>query len=214
MGTKRFEGNSRSSETANTYILSWLRHQPQHNHNVAMTSAQFSSLTQSCLILCDPIDCSMPGFPITNSWSLFKLLSIEQAMLSNHLILYCSLLLLPSIFPGIRAFPYESVLRIRQPKYWSFSFSISPSNEYLGLISFRIDWFELLAIQGTLNSLLQHQFKTINPSVFSLCYGPILTSIHDYQKNHSFGYMDLCQQSNASTFQQAVQVCHNFSFKE
>ena len=93
---------------------------------------------------------------ITNSQSLLKLLSIESVMLSNHLILYCPLLLLSSIFPSIRVFSNESVLRIRWPKYWNFSFTISPSNEYSGLISFRMDWWDLLAVQGTLKSLLQH----------------------------------------------------------
>ena len=93
---------------------------------------------------------------ITNSWSLLKLLSIESVMPSNHLILCFPLLLLPSIFPSIRVFSNESVLRIRWPKYWSFSFSISPSNEYLGLISFRMDWLDLFAVQGTFKSLLQH----------------------------------------------------------
>ena len=93
---------------------------------------------------------------ITNSQSLLKLMSFESVMPSNHLILCHPLLLLPSILPSIRIFPNESVLCIRWPKYWSFSFSISPSNEYPGLISFRIDWFELLAVQGTLKSLLQH----------------------------------------------------------
>ena len=93
---------------------------------------------------------------ITNSQSLLKLMSIELVMPSNHLILCCPLLLLPSIFPSIRVFSNESVLHIRWPKYWSFSFSISPSNEYSGLISFRMDWLALLAVQGTLKSLLQH----------------------------------------------------------
>ena len=93
---------------------------------------------------------------ITNSCSLLKLMSIELVMPSNHLILYCPLLLLPSMSPSIRVFSSESVLRIRWPKYWSFSFSISPSNEYSGLISFRMDWLDLLAVQGTLKSLLQH----------------------------------------------------------
>ena len=93
---------------------------------------------------------------ITNSWSLLKLMSIELEMLSNHLILCCPLLLLPSIFPSIRVFSNESVLCIRWPNYWSFSFSISPSNEYSGLISFRMDWLDLLAVQGALKSLLQH----------------------------------------------------------
>ena len=93
---------------------------------------------------------------ITNSWSLLKLISIESVMPSNHLILCHPLLLPPSIFPTIRVFSSESVLRIRWPKYWSFSFSISPSNKYSGLISFRMDWLDLLAVQGTLKSLLQH----------------------------------------------------------
>ena len=93
---------------------------------------------------------------ITNSWSLLKLMSIESVMPSNHLILCHPLLFLPSIFPSIRVFSNESIIHMRWPKYWSFSFSISPSNEYSGLISFRIDWLDLLAIQGTLKSLLQH----------------------------------------------------------
>ena len=94
---------------------------------------------------------------ITNSWSLLKLMSTESVMPTNHLILCHPLLLLPSIFPNIRVFSNESVLCIRWPKYWSFSFNISPSNEYSGLIYFRIDWFDLLAVQGTLKSVLQHR---------------------------------------------------------
>ena len=121
---------------------------------------------------------------ITNSQSLFKLTSIESVMPSNHLILCCPLLLPPSIFPSIRVFSNESVLHIRWPKYWSFSFSISPSNEYSGLISFRIDWFYLLAVQGTLKSSPAPQFKSINSSVLSFLYSPTLTVIHDYWKNH------------------------------
>ena len=93
---------------------------------------------------------------ITNSWSLLKLMSIESVMPSNHLILCCPLLLLPSIFPSIRVFSNESLLHIRWPEYWSFSFKISPSNEHPGLISFRMDWLDLLAVQGTLKGLLQH----------------------------------------------------------
>ena len=116
---------------------------------------QFSSLAQSCPTLCDPMNCRTPG-SITNSWDLLKHMSIESVMPSNHLILCHSLFLLPSIFPSIRVFSNESVLRIKWPKYWSFSFSISPSNEYSGLISFRRDWLDLLVVQGTLKSLLQH----------------------------------------------------------
>ena len=103
-------------------------------------------------------------------------------MPSNPLILCHPLLLLPSIFLSIRVFSNESVLHIRWPKYWSFSFNISPSSEYSGLISFRMDWLDLLAVQGTLKSLLQHQFKSINSSVLSFLYGPTLTSIYDYWK--------------------------------
>ena len=114
------------------------------------------SVAQSCRTLCDPMDCSTPGFPVLHHHqSLLKRISIELVIPSNHLIL-CHLLLLPSIFPSIRVFSNESVLPIRWPEYWSFSFSISPSNEYSGLISFRMDWLDLLAVQGTLKSLLQH----------------------------------------------------------
>ena len=129
----------------------------------------------------------------TNSWSLLKLMSINYVMPSNHLIFCHPLVLLPSIFLSIRVFSNDSVLCIRWPKYWSFSFSISPSNEYSRLSSFRIDWFDLLAVQGTLESFLQHHSsQTSNSSVLSFLYGPILTSFHDYWKNHSFDYMDLC----------------------
>ena len=121
---------------------------------------------------------------ITNSWSLLKLMSIESVMPSDHLILCCPLLLLPSIFPSIRIFSNESALRIRWPKYQSFSFKISSSNEYSGLISFRMDWFDLLAVQGTLKSLLQ-QFESINSSVLTFLYSPTLTFIHNYWKNQS-----------------------------
>ena len=117
---------------------------------------------------------------ITNSWSLLKLMSMESVMPSNRLILCCPLLLLPSIFPSIRVFSNESVLHIRWPKYWSFSFSISPSNEYSGLISFRMDWLDLLAVQGTLKSSPTPQFKGINSSALSFLYSPALTSIRDY----------------------------------
>ena len=124
---------------------------------------------------------------LTISWSLHKLMSIELVISSNHLILCWPLLLLPSIFPSLRVFSNESVLPIRWAKYWSSSFSISPSNEYSGLISFQVDWLDLLAVQGTLKSVLQHHnFKSINSSTFSLLYSPTLTSIHVYWKNHTF----------------------------
>ena len=119
-------------------------------------SAQFSSVTQSCPTLCKPMHHSTPGLPITNSQSSLKLTSIESVMPSSHLILCLPLLLLPPIFPSIRVFSNESTLCMRWPKYWSFSFSISRSNEHPGLISFRMDWLDLLAVQGTLKSLFQH----------------------------------------------------------
>ena len=118
---------------------------------------------------------------ITNSWSPPKPMFIESVMPSNHIILCHPLLLLPPIFPSIRVFSNESTLRMRWPKYWSFSFDISPSNEHPGLISFRMDWLDLLAVQGTLKSLLQYH----NSSALSFLYSPTLTSIHDHWKSHS-----------------------------
>ena len=121
-------------------------------------SVQFSSVAQSCLTLCDPMNCSTPGLPVHHQLrSPPKPMSIESVMPSNHLILCRPLLLLPSIFPSMRVFSNESALHIRWPKYWSFSFNISPTNEHPGLISFRMDWLDLLAVQGTLKSLLQHR---------------------------------------------------------
>ena len=123
----------------------------------------------------------------TNSWSLLRLMSIESVMPSNRLTLCHPLLFLPSVFPSLRVFSSESVIRIRWPKYWNFSFSISPYNEYSGLISFRMDWLDLLGVQGTLKSLMPTpQFKNINSSVLSFLYNPTLTSIHDYWKNYNF----------------------------
>ena len=120
-------------------------------------SIQFSSVAQSCPTLCDPMDYSTPGTPsITSSQSLLKFMCIESMMPSNHLMFCCPLLLLPPNHPSIRVFSSESTLHMRWPKYWSFSFSISPSNEHPGLISFRMDWLDLLAVQGTLKSLLQN----------------------------------------------------------
>ena len=118
---------------------------------------QFSSVAQLCPTLCNPMDCSTPGLPVLHQLLEFiKLTSIESVMPSSHLILCHPLLLLPPIPPSIRVFSNESALRIRWPKYWSFSFNISPSNEHPGLISFRMDWLDLLAVQGILKSLLQH----------------------------------------------------------
>ena len=122
---------------------------------------------------------------ITNSWSLPKPMSILSVMPSNHLILCHSLLLLPSIFPRISVFSNESALRIRWPKYWSFSFNISHTNEHPGLISFRMDWLDLLAVHGTLKSLLQHRSSKASIFRCSAFFIVQLTSIHDYWKNHS-----------------------------
>ena len=122
---------------------------------------------------------------ITNSWSLRKLMSIELVMPSNHPLLCRPLLLLPSILPSIRVFSNESALRIRWPKYCSFSFNISPSSERPGLISFKMDWLDLLVVQGTLEPSPTPQLKSINSSVFNPLYSPNLTSIHDHKKNYS-----------------------------
>ena len=119
-------------------------------------SVQFSSVAQVCLTLCDPMNHSTPGLSITNFQSLPKLMSMESVMPSSHIILFCPLLLLPPVPPSIRDFSNESTLRMKWPNYWSFSFSLSPSNEHPGLVSFRMDWLDLLAIQGILKSLLQH----------------------------------------------------------
>ena len=141
--------------------------------------SHFSSV-QSCPILWYPMNHSMPGLPVHYQLPEFSQTSVHQVSdPSNHLILCGTLLFLPSIFPSIRVFSNESVFRIRSPKYWSFSFSISPSNEYSGLISFRIDWSDLLEAQGTLKSLLQHQSwrkKSINSLALSFLYSP--THIH------------------------------------
>ena len=133
-------------------------------------SHQFSSVTQSCPTLCDPMDCSMPGFSVHQQLlEPIQLMSIESVIPSSHLTL-CHPLLLPlSIFPSVRVFSSEPVLCITWPKYWSFSFSIIPSNEYSGLISFRMDWLDLLVVQGALKSLLQHhssESSILRPSAF------------------------------------------------
>ena len=136
----------------------------------------------------------------TISWVLLKFMSIESVIPSNHLIL-CHPILLLSIFPSIRVFSNELALCITWTKYWCFIFSISPSNEYSGLISFRIEWFGLLKFMGFSRVFSKRQFKNINSSVLSLLYGPPLTTIHDYWKNHSFDYMDNFRLSNISAFE-------------
>ena len=164
--------------------LMWLS---MHMHVCVCVSVQFSLVVQSCLTLCNPMDCSTQiSLSITNSCSLLKLMSISQwchTTISSSLVPFSSYL---QSFPA-SVFSNESVLCIRWPKYWSFSFSISLSIEYSGLISFRIDWLDLLTVQGTLKSLLQHHSS--KASIFwcsAFFYSPTLTSTHDYWKNHSF----------------------------
>ena len=147
---------------------------------------QFSSVTQSCPTHCDPKNYRTPGFPVHHRLLLLTQTDVHQvgdAIQPSHPLLTPS----PPIFNlfSIRVFSKESVLRIRWPKYWSFSLNISPSNEYSGLISFRMDWLDLLAVQGTLKSLIQVQFKSINSSALSFLYSATVTSIRDYWKNHS-----------------------------
>ena len=141
-------------------------------------------VTQLCPTLRNPMDRSMPGLPVHRQLPEFTQTHVHWVSDAIHFILCPPLLLPPSIFPSIRVFSNESVLLIRWPKYWSFSFSISPSNEYSGLISFRIDWVDFLAVQGTLKSLLQ--YHSSKASILQCSAFFILTSVHDYWKNHSF----------------------------
>ena len=153
--------------------------------NVSISSVQ--SLSHVWLFATPWIEAYQASLSITISRSLPRLMTIELVMPSNHFILCCPLLLPPSIFHSIRVFSNESLLRIRWPKYWSFSFSVSPSNEHPGLISFRMDWLDLPAVQGTLKSLLQHHSSKASVlGGLSLLDSPILTSIHDHWKNNSF----------------------------
>ena len=153
---------------------------------------QFSSVAQSCPTLCDPMNRSMPGLPVHHHLPEFTQTHVHRVRDAiQHLILCRPLLLLPPIPPSIRVFSNESTLHMRWPKYWSFSFHIIPSKEIPGLISFRMDWLDLLAVQGTHSqkSSPTPQFKSINSSVLSLLHSPTLTSIYD-----------LCWQSNVSAF--------------
>ena len=162
-------------------------------HTIALIShaSKFISVAQLCLTLCNPMHYSMPGFPITNSRGLLKIMSIESVMPFNHCI-HHPLLSLASIFPSIRIFSNESLLQIRWPKYWNFNFIISPSNEYSRLISFKMDWLDLLQVQGTLKTLLQHH-SSKDHQFFSSAFFIVQHShlIHDYWKNHSFDQTDL-----------------------
>ena len=152
---------------------------------VVRSSVQFSRSVVSDSLRPHEPQAHQASLSITNSQSPPKLMTIESVIPSNHLILSRPLLLLPLIFTSIRVFSNESALCIRWPKYWSLSFNIGPSNELSGLISFRMDWLDLLAVQGTLRSLLQHHSWKASILPYSL-YSPALTSIRDYWKNHSF----------------------------
>ena len=148
---------------------------------------------------------SQASLSITSSQSALRFTFIESVMPSSHLILCHPLLLLPPIPPTIKVFSNESTLRIRWPEYWNFSLSIIPSKEIPGLMSFRMDWLDLLAVQGTLKSLLQHHTSKASILRHSAFFTvPSLTSIHDYWKNHSLDQTDLCQQSNVSVFEYAI----------
>ena len=171
------------------------------------SSVQFSSvqsLSRVQLFATPCIAARQASLSITNSQSSPKPTSIKSVMPSSHLILCHPLLFLPPIPPSIRVFSNESTLLMRWPKYWSFSFSISASKEHPGLISFRMDWLDLLAVQGTLKSSPTPQFKRINSLALSFLHSPTLTSIHDHWKNHSLDYTDLCWQSNVSGFEYAI----------
>ena len=153
--------------------------------NITHYSVQFSSVSCLQLFATPRIAARQASLSITNSQSSLKHTSIESVMPSSHLILCRPLLLLPSIFPSIRVFSNESALHIRWPKYWSFSFSIILSKEIPGLISFRMDWLDLPAVQETLKSLLQHHNSKASILRCSFLHSPTLTSIHDHWKNHS-----------------------------
>ena len=167
------------------------------------SSVQFSRSVVSNPLRPHGLQHVRPPCPSPTPRVYLKLMSIESVMPSNHLILCHPLILLPSIFPSTRVFSNESVLHISWPKDWSFSFSISPSNDYLGLISFRMGWLDLFAVHSPRDSQESSptpHFKSINTSALSFLYGPTLTSTHDYWKNHILDQTDLCWQSNVSAF--------------
>ena len=167
----------------------------EHGHACLHTPC--CSVAQSFPTLCDPMDCSPPGFLVLHH--LPELAQTHVHWGGDAIQPSCPLLLLPSIFPCIRVFSNEFAHRISWPKCWSFSFSISASNEYSGLISFRINWFDLLAVQGTLKCLLQHHSSKTS-ILRHILYGPAPTAIRDYWENHSFDHTNVCRQSTVSAF--------------
>ena len=194
-GSKRVKHNSLIKPSPSSFCrtLNLAKSQYSHPHRVLNNTIMLSYLTHSSVqslsrvrLLVTPwIAARQASLSITNSRSSLKLMSIESVMPSSHLILCRPLLLLPPIPPSIRVFFNESTLHMKWPKYWSFSFSIIPSKEHPRLISFRMDWLDLLAVQGTLKSSPTPQFKSINSSAFSFLHSPTLTSIHDHWKNYS-----------------------------
>ena len=153
---------------------------------IRQTLSQFSSVAQSCLTLCDPMNCSTPGLPVHHQLVEFTQTHVHRlGDAISHLIL-CHPLLLPPIPPSIRVFSNDSTLCMKWPKYWIFSFSIRPSNKHPGLISFRMDWLDLLAVQGTLKNLFQHHSSKASILRCSAFFTVQLTFIHDYWKNHSY----------------------------
>ena len=165
-------------------------------------SVQFRSVILSCPTLCDPTNHSTPGLPVHHQLMEFTQTHVHRvsdAIQLSHPL--SSLLILPATPPSIRVFSNESTLHMRWPKYWSFSLSISPSDEHPGLISFRMNWLDLLAVQ---ESSPAPQFKSINSSALSFLHSPTLTSIHEHWKNHSLDKMDLCWQSNVCAFEYAI----------
>ena len=176
-----------------------------HIHTMVSIFSSAQSLSRVRLFETPWIAARQASLSITNSRNLPKLMSIESVMPSSHLIPCPPLLLPPSVFPSIKVFSNESVLPIRWPKYWSFSFSISPCKEHPGLISFRMDWLDLLAVQGTLKSLLQHHSS--KPSILWHSAFFTVQLSHPYMtnwKNQSLDYTDLCWQSNVSAFEYAI----------
>ena len=171
---------------------------------LSLSQHQFSSvqlLSRVWFFVTPWIAAHEASLSITSSQSFLKLMSIEWVMPPKHLILCHPLLLPPSIFPSIRVFSNELVLLIRWPNYWHFSFSISPSNGYSGLISFRMDWLDLLAVQGTLRSILQHHSSKASVLLYSAFFmAQLFTLVQDYWKNHNFDYTDFSQQSDVSVF--------------
>ena len=170
-----------------------------------LSSVQFISVAQSCPTGCDPMNCNKPGLPVHHQLQEFTQTHVHQvsdAIQPSHPL--SSPFTPAPIPPSIRVFSKESTLCMRWPKFWSFRFSISPSNEHPGLISFRLDWLDLLAVQGTLKSLLQHHSSKALILRCSAFFSPTLTFIYDHWEDHSFDYMDLCWQSNVSAFQHTV----------